>query len=103
MEGFENNLKELRNVYSKCLTDFEVTFALYPHNEILAKLTKDYAHFFKWFGESRPISKNLSSGNIVKIARKNSWPEEDATYVPSYLSGLSQVVPKNLGIDIECK
>lgn len=42
IKRFEANLKDLDNVYNKCLTNFINNLALYPRNQKLAELSTKY-------------------------------------------------------------
>lgn len=101
VDGFELHLKDLDDVWSKCLTDFEVTLLLYPENGKLAELREVYGKFFKMFRESSPISKCVNAGNVIhKVQPKAEL--DDASFVPNYSLGLTQMMPKNLGRDMDC-
>lgn len=100
IKGFEKNLKELDVVFSRCLNDFEVTLALYPENRKLTELKNEFGKFFKMFDESSPISKSLYGGNVRDKCR--AVPVEDySKFVPSCSLGLTQIMPKNLGMDMD--
>lgn len=101
MHSFEENLIELKEVYDKCLNNFEVSLALYPENLTLAELKAKYNYFFKMFDDSSPISKVLCIGTIDDKSRTRSGELADEDFIPNYSLGLSQMTPKNLHTDLD--
>ncbi|KAL8107769.1 hypothetical protein AgCh_024246 [Apium graveolens] len=99
--GFEKNLKEFVHLYERCLNSFEVIFALFPNNDKLVELKKEYMKYIKMFADGSPIAKNLPVGILVDDNRKRENKFNDEDYLPNYSLGLSQMTPKNLRTDME--
>ncbi|KAK1392557.1 hypothetical protein POM88_011613 [Heracleum sosnowskyi] len=98
---FEKNLNELKEVYDKCLNNFEVSFALYPLNARLSDLKDKFSYFFKMFGESSPISKVSCVGNVDVFDEPKLREANEDLFIPKFSLGLSQMTPKNLRTDID--
>lgn len=98
---FENNLIELKEVYEKCLNNFEVALALYPENVKLAELKEKYNYFFKLFDDSSPISKVLCVGVGDNKTMPTSGDVTDEDFIPNYSLCLSHMTPKNLRTDLD--
>lgn len=94
-------MKELDELYKKCLNSYEIVLALYPGNAKVVKLKEEYGMMFKVFEEASPISKNLAFGLSTDNLGKSTYLDKEAQYVPSYSLGLTQMTPKNLVSDIE--
>lgn len=101
MHRFEGNLIELKEVYEKCLNNFEVSLALYLESLTLAELKAKYNYFFKMFDDSSPISKVLCIGAIDDKSKIRSGELDDEDFKPNYSLGLSQLTPKNLHTDLD--
>ncbi|KAK1365733.1 hypothetical protein POM88_041294 [Heracleum sosnowskyi] len=85
---FEKNLNELKEVYDKCLDNFEVAFALYPKNARLGELKEKYSLFFKLFGDSSPISKMLFVGYNDENDKTHFGEAGEEDFVPKFSLGI---------------